>query len=692
MTDNEFLQQVGVRTKIQLTDEQVEVCKNFHESMVLFASPGTGKTATAVMGLLTAELLRKIPGDQIRVMSFTNAATNEIARRHRLSCKRLGITQRPVFQTLHSICTTLLREHYKLLGMPACSICTIPLETQVSYIQEYAKMFNMNVPLEKTGNIIRAANRLNASLTFDPIAVQNSYAFKRLHIDFDVFSTVRYLLYNYGRLLGKVPVSEILLYTLNLLIKHPEIAEDFKQRCKLMIVDEAQDMSVLQLLIISKLCDNIVLIGDMKQQIYAFNGASPEVVLQFQKLRPHAKTLALTQSFRCKNEIADFATKLITPNALGGEDLSFHGNGDGGSVEIVHDLNVETLVNGVAQNYLDANHILTEDIMFLYRDNVTAIPLVETLYRDHLPYRISSYTKAYEVPVVKDLIDLAQLAANPHNSSYLGALALLLPELGSPYMLQNNPLYKIMQKLPDDVPYWNINYRYKDAEAATDINNTLLEVSDMIAHGSEVSDICNTLLPIYRKYYLQSHMWKFEQEPMYYIKHVTAAMKGKTLERFINEETAKVELSEEYTAKGIGIRCYTMHASKGLEADTVYILDANEGIIPNASAIRRELEAHCDIDVAKAIRNERSLCYVACTRARKKLVISYTGELAILLDPERHDGYARLDRLYESSMSGDAGIDAFHEWVKEGEESFEARCKGTYNEQTTGDIDSTYIG
>ena len=123
-----------------------------------------------------------------------------------------------------------------------------------------------------------------------------------------------------------------MLYTLELLLKHPEVSRKFKDQCRVMLVDEAQDLSLLQLRIISLLTDCPVLIGDIKQQIYAFNGACQEIVGQFYKYFPGAWRKYFSRSFRCKNEIANYATKLILPNHVGGED--FTGTGDGGVVTV----------------------------------------------------------------------------------------------------------------------------------------------------------------------------------------------------------------------------------------------------------------------------------------------------------------------------------------------------------------------
>ena len=142
-------------------------------------------------------------------------------------------------------------------------------------------------------------------------------------------------------------------------------------------------------------------------------------------------------------------------------------------------------------------------------------------------------------------------------------------------------------------------------------------------------------------------------------------VQGKTFDKFVSDEREKDQLLKKYESLRVGVRCYTMHASKGLEADIVHILDADSGIIPNDKIMDRYLRRGCYEDAAKAIRNERSLVYVACTRARKELYVHYNGEMSKLFDP-LDTSYDKLDLIYESQDNVYEDIAAFDEFYKEG--------------------------
>ena len=118
ITQEAFISMLEVKLGTNYTDEQKELITKFGDGPVFcFADPGTGKTFTAIGGLINAECFKQIPGNNIYALSFTKLATGELAVRHERTCQKLGITKNVNFQTLHSLCRTILKDNYKLLGM-----------------------------------------------------------------------------------------------------------------------------------------------------------------------------------------------------------------------------------------------------------------------------------------------------------------------------------------------------------------------------------------------------------------------------------------------------------------------------------------------------------------------------------------------------------------------------------------------
>ena len=663
ITIDSFLSYLKVELGAKYTDEQLELIKRFGKGPTFcFAHPGTGKTFTAIGGLLTAEMYQQIPGHNIYALSFTRLATGEVAVRHQKACETLRIERRVNFQTLHALCLQILSENYRLLDMYKFDHSKgLSFEQSYQLIDNTTKEWGVTYTPQQIKAAIRACSSLNAALVFDADTVQSKMAFKQCKMDFNSFDRIRGLLFSYSLLTETIGLADILLYTLLLLEKHPEVSATFKAKCKLMLVDEAQDMSLLQLRIVSLLCDNPVFIGDMKQQIYAFNGACQEVVAEAHKLFPDMQDLKLTQSFRCRNEIAAYATQIILPNKIGGED--YKGTGDGGVVNVVNGLyedglGIVKLAEQLHEEYVTNRNQFIEQRLFLTRTNISLIPIVEELFKQGLPFRMNSYTPAYNIPVVADLCAILNMCEVPTDPARVDALKYLIPEFRG-YQLEDNPYYRIMKQTGQSL--FEINYQFRDQVASDNAMSVLMAVHSKLARSAEVRDLFNTIWPIYNANWLVNNSWKLEAKPEYYINAVNALTR-KTYAKFIKDEVDKLEESKRNEKYKRGIRCYTMHASKGLEADIVYIIDANDGLIPNNSQLDKMIKANCEVDAARAIREERALCYVACTRAKKELYIIYTSEAPapLLLG---QNPYTDFDAIYEGYQATGDDIKAFIEFT-----------------------------
>lgn len=663
ITPEAFLSMIEVKLGKEYTNEQRNLIMQFGDGPVFcFADPGTGKTSAAIPGLLMAELYKGIPGENIYALSFTNLATGELAVRHERACQKLHISRNINFSTLHRLCRQILKENYRELGMMTFNTSgAMTMENAYNLVAGSCDELGLNLRPNQIKAAIRASNALNSALVFDEETVKTKVAFKDCSMDFESFDKVRGLLFSFSLLSENISVSDLLLYTVLLLKKHPEISQKFKAKCKLMLVDEAQDLSLLQLGIISMLTDNPVFIGDMKQQIYAFNGACQEVVEAFSNLYPNHKRLQLTQSFRCRNEIADYATKIILPNGIGGED--YKGIGEGGSVSIhsslyENGLDIVSLAQRLKVEYVSNRSRFVKSYLFLARNNISLIPVIEELFKQELPFRVNRYTPAYEIPVVSDLVRLIQLATNPHSVNNVDCLKFLIPEFKD-YRTHQHPFYKICTETGCTI--FEINYQFKDIPAGTRGMTLMTEIQQMVKDGARTGDLFNHLWPTYKYVWLENNSWRLENEPDYYINSVNPLM-GKPFMQFIQDEMKKQTVIEESERYGRGVRCYTMHASKGLEADAVYIIDADEGLIPNESKLKKMLLKQCDMDAARAVREERSLCYVACTRAKEELHIIYNNKPAPLLMGQ--NPYGQFDDVYKYYKNTGDDIKAFENFCE----------------------------
>lgn len=639
MTLDDFILSTEARLGITHTKEQRDFYSDFTSSLISFSSPGTGKTRSAVMGLITAEFFHKIPGDQIYALSFTNMATIEFANRHKDTCNKLGKPQSVNFSTLHSLCSKILKENYALLGMSNLTVtASTPVATLVDMLIQWGQDNHVNITKYNARSIIYAVRSLNSSLVFDPRYVESTYAFKKCNITYDEFTAIREVLYSRNKLIDTIPVDDIMLYTLELLLSHPEVSVSFKQKCRILVIDEFQDLSLLQLRIISLLSNCVIAIGDIKQQIYAFNGACQDIVEQYYKYFPTARRADLTQSFRCKNEIADYATSLILFNETGGED--FKGTGPGGHISIKYDIPLDNICRALKESYVQNLHKFPRTYMFLFRNNFSAIPIVEALYKEQLPMRADKYIAANRIPIISELCEIIELALHPEMLNNIAALRYLCTDFVKYKNFRDIPIYAICQKTGETVLSPNVSL---DASVKT----LLTRVADMVNKNARLSDIFNTIWTRYSSTYLTERRYYFEYEPEYYTGLVAPITRSKTYTQFIHDEIEKEKLLKEYAVLQEGIRCYTFHAAKGLEADVVYIVDAEANIIPNTAKLDKMELAGCPMEKAREIRNERSLVYVACTRAKSELHI-YCHSLSTLMSGINY--FSEYDDLYKTRV------------------------------------------
>ena len=664
ITQEAFITKLEVGLGTNYTQEQKNLISSFGDGPIFcFADPGTGKTYTAIGGLLNAELFKSIPGSNIYALSFTKLATSELAVRHERACQKLGISKQVNFATLHKLCRDILKEKHKMLGMSKFDT-TGELTMDKAYRLVEATLAEEGIPLEpnKIRACVMACRKLNAALIFDEDVVTTKADFKDCNVSYDVFDKIRGNLFSYSLLSETISVSDLLLYTVLLLTRHPEISAEFKSKCKLMLVDEAQDLSLLQLRIISLLTDNPILIGDMKQQIYGFNGACQEVVQEFHKLYPNSTDMKLTQSFRCKDEIVKYATKLILPNNIGGED--FKGVGPGGVVNIYRGLSSDGAdIHGLAERlhseFIQNHNRFPTEYLFLVRNNFSITPIIEELYKQGLPFRVNKFMPAYDTPLIKEMCELMNLAQSPHALTNILALRYLIPEFKGYHNILEHPYYKICSQTGCSI--FEVNYQFRDPAIAGKAMELLTTVAEMISAESSMKDIINTMWPLFSENYVKQNAWRLEANPKTYFESIEPLV-YKSYSAFLQDEIKKAQVIQESEKYSRGVRCYTMHASKGLEADVVYIIDADDGLIPNISKLNKMVSKHCEMDVARAIREERSLCYVACTRAKEELNIVYNESPAPMIMGE--NPFQDFDRNYECyKVSGD-DIRAFESFTE----------------------------
>lgn len=649
-----------------LTEEQQEFASDFTQDTMSFSNPGTGKTHTLIAGLIMAQQYHRVQGSAINCMSFTNAAVAEMAGRYEKLCKKCSVSPTVKFNTFHALSNVILNDAYP--GMHVNKDDGDSLKRDVADLTQYMRQLGYDVSDEDTRyvrKVLKAINGLNSSMTFHPGNLADKYAFVELNMELNDFQSLRASMFRRGLVTKQINVGDIPLYCLYALMKFPEVVKRWKSRYKIMVVDEFQDLSLLHLNILSYISETLIVIGDMKQQIYAFNGACPQITQQYFKMHPNARICNLTKSFRCGENIADFATKVIKPNDRSIE--CFGGHTRGSSVSVVHrrDIDWKDIVAKISADKRVNGYGGMRDVMFLYRNNASAIPIIEELYKNKIPYRCSKMAKVMDIPIFNTLSTLVNAAWQPTNQEMCAKALRLFPEFRFLPWGQTPAPVLAMKASGKDL--FSVTYRYKE-KSSTDILAAMYAVFSAIKANKSAGVVYMKLMEVYDAYLYKQEWWKVDNDKEFYFNLVAPICNSKPYPIMYSEEMDKESENKKAIAAQVGIRCYTMHSAKGLEADDVYILDCDEGKFPNSKVMKNKIEAGCLSDVAVDIRSERNLLYVAITRAKDNVIISYSGQSPTLLvsEPDNTE-YGQYDNCYNSNISEYNDAEEFFKLFKIGE-------------------------
>lgn len=636
---------INAQTRTHLTAEQSEVAYRFDDSMSVFANPGTGKTTTAVSGLIAAQTLHGIPGKRINAMSFTKLATSEISSRYKAACKRCNIPATVQFNTFHSICYKIIRRvhpNFKVKDF-------VNLESELKDFKQFLKEEGVvrSEDMFYVKDVYKAMNSLNGELLFSKASVESSAKFINIReggITLKQFQVTRGRWFKRNYIMQSITRGDIPLMVLFLLQLNPQVGVELKKEYELMVVDEFQDMSVLYLEVLALISNKLIVIGDLKQQIFGFNGASLLILDAYKAIYPDAEYLELNQSFRCKDEIVSLANEVIEPNEIEGFE-KFTGVGKGGTVTITRNSAgmFDSIVNSIKEKQDKKEYI---DTMFLSRNNASVIPIIEALYRKGIVFRTTKFSKVMDLPIFKDLCAMAEVATNSRAPESVAKINRFFPEFKwlTP---TDNPILQVMTASPrdSDKDLLTINYNFMDSSMV--ILNKLRRFVELNNQKQPFEISCQPLLDIYDEFVIEGKWWKLDQSKEYYFGLVSSIIQDKTYEDMVYDENDKFNKNEYYCSLNEGVRCYTFHSSKGLEARQVFLLDVDDGILPKDNSITNLVEKGCVLDAARELRNERNLLYVAITRCKEDLTIIHNGTITKLIDSPLTNGYAFLDGVWK---------------------------------------------
>ena len=596
---------------MKLNRGQDEAIKHGNGPCMVLAPPGSGKT------LIVTERTRylieesEVRPDQILVITFTRYAAREMKERfERLTAgKNYPVT----FGTFHSIFYGILKCAY---GIGANNLMS-EKESSV-LLQEVLDQTD----IESTPEVEDEEELVRELLREVGMVKNGLYHLKDFHSKYltqDEFAEVFRSYEHQKKELKKFDFDDMLVQCYALFRKKPEILQGWQKRFKYILIDEFQDINRVQYEVIRMLAApryNLFVVGDDDQSIYGFRGAKPELMLYMKQEFPALRTISLTVNYRSTEFITGAAARVILHNdtRFYKRVQSFRGRGQNVHVQEVLDEQEEAqYVTEEIQKKLDQG-IKPGEIAVLFRTAVQARMISEILSEHRIPFEMRDYvTNFYRHFIVKDMMAYLQLAAGKRDRSLFLTIC-------------NRPLRYLARNSMENrqVNFEDLRKFYCDKDWMLDIIDQFDVDVRMMKNMAPYAAIQYIRKKIgyddFLKEYAEKHQipWKQLMDVMAELEERSKNFKSyDEWEIHIAKYTQELEEQQAKARKIKGerenkVQLMTIHSAKGLEFEDVFVIHANEGEIPHQKAEKKD-----------EIEEERRLFYVALTRAKNNLCISY---------------------------------------------------------------------
>lgn len=639
-----------------LNERQQEAVLTIDGPLMIVAGAGSGKTK--VLTTRIAHLLsRGVDAFNILALTFTNKAAAEMKERveHILGNRE---ARNLYIGTFHSVFARIMRAEAHRIGYPN-SFTIYDTDDAKSVVKAVTQELNLDVQHYKPNAVYNRISSAKNALV-GPKEYTNDYYLQQEdmrsnrpmigHI-YDAYS--KRCFKN-----GAMDFDDLLIKMYELLKNFPEVLHKYQHKFKYILIDEYQDTNPAQYEIIKLLGavhENVCVVGDDAQSIYSFRGATIQNILQFQKDYDEVKVIKLEQNYRSTQNILSIANEVIKNNKGQIPKTLFTENTAGEKIKLVRTMTDNDEGKFVADQIQEMrlrNHYKNKEFSILYRTNAQSRSYEESLRRANIPYTIYGGISFYQRKEVKDYIAYLRMIVNPKDEEALKRII-------------NYPIRGIGKTTVDktilaantrNISMWEV---LEDAAATGFKAGTLQAIEEFVLMIKSF----HSMLPVKNAYDIAFHVGKqtgFVKE-LFNDKSTEGVQRYENVQELLNSikeftETPLSEESGELGDKGLGtylqqitlltdadqkdpnadtVKMMTIHAAKGLEFPVVFVGGLEEGLFPNAMSIntREELE------------EERRLFYVAITRAKGRLYLTYSNTRYKFGNLQQADASRFLDEI-----------------------------------------------
>lgn len=677
-----------------LNAEQHKAVSQTQGPVLIVAGAGSGKTR--VLTCRIANILSQgVPSNRVLSLTFTKKAAGEMKERI-ASMVGARNARQLVMGTFHSVFIRFLRDYASFLGYPK-EFTIYDTSDSVSLVKTCLKELNLDDKVYKPKTVLGRISEAKNNLVSPAAYMGNSAA-----LDRDRSAKMPRLVEVYDMYWRKCRESGVMdfddiLFEMNILLRdNPAALEEISARFQYILVDEYQDTNRAQYLILKKLAaphHNICVVGDDSQSIYAFRGAKIENILNFQKDYPECKVFRLEQNYRSTQTIVDAANSLIEHNSGRIPKKCFSAGEQGALIRLIKAYSEQeeaALVVSSIADILRREGAQYQDFAVLYRTNAQSRVLEEALRRRNIPYMIYSGNSFFDRAEVKDFMAYFKLAVNPMddesfkrvvnkpargigdtslNALVAAALAKKLSLTEAAYCddleafglkaaavakirLFTNMMLGFHNRVQSDDAYRLC------CDIAADSTMMAFYKSDLSVEGqarlANVEELLNSV-----KAYIEQRENDTYEDAIADGGDETAARNATdalvvTLTDYLENVAllSAVDVDDEDSNNKVALM--TAHTSKGLEFPYVHIVGMEENLFPSGGNLARSNE----------IEEERRLFYVALTRAKKAVKLSFCGSRMRNGKTENNDvsRFVREidDRYIENPLPKQGSMDAFN--------------------------------
>ena len=594
-----------------LNEQQLKAVTETEGFVRVIAGAGSGKTKALTSRYAYIVEALGINSSNILCVTFTNKAAQEMRKRvKRLVGENSDLS---FITTYHGFCVRVLREDINKIQYPK-SFIIMDIEDQKSILREVFSELGLNQKVFTFKQVLRFISVEKSKLDYLTYILEN----KKHDNDRELYRVFfRYLekqQRNYA-----LDFDDLLNYTLYIFSKNQDVLEKWQKRLHYIQVDETQDSSQKQFMLIEMLASfhkNLFVVGDPDQTIYEWRGAKPEILVDFDKQFPTAQTILMNQNYRSTPNILNLGNHIIKNNKIRVDKDMFTLNNEGIQVTHFHaknDFEEGLWVANEIKRLVNENNAKYSDFAVLYRANFVSRIIEQSLIRENIPYSVFGGIRFFERKEIKDVLSYLRLVVFGDDFSFLRVINTPSRGLGKKFIENLSKIAESENKTLLESLRLRLNDKEFSKQGAIEFIN-LIDTYSKRKDEIKVSDLVKEILDStgLSAYYRADG----DTDRLENIKELQSSIivlenddaESLLLENYLQEISLYTDMDIE-NDKNERVKLMTIHTSKGLEFPYVFLSGFSDGVLPSVMSIKERRK--------RALEEERRLVYVAITRAEK---------------------------------------------------------------------------